>query len=161
MWHVLCQFGDSAGEQVWRKSLFPRLASNKPLESKVIAMSESLFDSLGGAEKVHAMVGSMYEAVLQDPELAPFFAKTDLHRLRQMQYEFIASALGGPVNFSGSELQAVHAGRGIQPQHFAKFVGYLADAMELHGATKEQVDAMLGKIAMFRDRVVGASNVDG
>ncbi len=124
-------------------------------------MSESLFDQLGGAEKVASIVDQMYAAVLQDSELAGFFANTDIQRLRHMQFEFIASALGGPVSYSGAELQSIHAGRGIKSAHFAKFVGHLADSMEQHGATKQQVDQMLGTIAMLRDRIVGSANIDG
>ncbi len=124
-------------------------------------MSDNLFEDLGGAENVAAIIESMYDAVLQDDELAHFFADTDTERLRRMQLEFIASALGGPVSYSGAELQAVHAGRGIQPRHFSRFVGHLAEAMEQHGANQQQIDSMLGMIAMYRDRIVGAANVDG
>jgi hemoglobin len=123
-------------------------------------MSE-LFDELGGAEKVALIVETMYTRVLADPELGPFFEGTDVSRLRKMQFEFIASALGGPVAYSGGELQAKHAGRGITPHHFSLFVGCLADSMKEHGATPEQIDRMLGLIAMYRDRIVGSANVDG
>lgn len=124
-------------------------------------MSDTLFDELGGAGKVSAMVDTMYAAVMNDEELSPFFANTDMERLRRMQYEFLASALGGPSNYAGAELQKVHAGRGITARHFARFFGHLADAMEAHGASKDQVDSMLGKVAMYRDRITGGANVDG
>ena len=116
---------------------------------------------MGGADKVFAIVSRMYDLVLADPELSPFFADVQLDRLRKMQYEFIASALGGPVSYSGAELQAVHAGRGITPAHFSKFVGHLANAMEEQGAGQAEIDEMLGLIAMYRDRIVGGANVDG
>ncbi len=124
-------------------------------------MPEPLFDALGGAENVAKIVDSMYDKVLADPVLSPFFASVDLGRLRKMQFEFIASALGGPVSYSGSELQSVHAKHSISAKHFAQFVGHLADAMAEHSATPEQIDEMLGKIAMYRDRIVGSANVDG
>jgi hemoglobin len=124
-------------------------------------MSNELFEQLGGAKAIAEIVDKMYDAVLADDELAPFFAHTDMRRLRRMQFEFIASALGGPVSYSGAELQAIHAGRGITPHHFSRFVGHLADAMEDQGATRHQVDQMLGTIAMYRDRIVGSANVDG
>lgn len=124
-------------------------------------MSESLFDALGGAESVARIVDAMYDRVLADPELGPYFKNVQTQHLRKMQYEFIASALGGPVAYSGGELQAIHAKHNIAPAHFAKFVGHLADAMEAHGASPEQTDDMLGRIAMYRDRIVGSSNVDG
>jgi hemoglobin len=131
------------------------------IHSSVGKMSEKLFEELGGAEVVAGIVNQMYDAVTRDEELAPFFAQTDMQRLRKMQYEFIASALGGPVHYSGAELQGIHAGRGITPHHFSRFVGHLIDAMEDHGASKAQVDQMLGMVAMYRDRIVGSANVDG
>jgi hemoglobin len=122
---------------------------------------ENLFERLGGAEVIFAIVGRMYDLVLADEELSPFFANVELERLRKMQYEFIASALGGPVSYSGAELQAVHSGRNITPRHFSRFVGHLATAMEEKGAGPQEIDEMLGQMAMFRDRIVGSANVDG
>lgn len=124
-------------------------------------MESTLFEDLGGAETVVAIVDTMYDAVLADEELAPFFSQTNTERLRRMQFEFLASALGGPVQYSGAELQSIHANRGIGAKHFARFVGHMADAMEKHGASKKQVDEMLGKVALFRDRIIGNANVDG
>lgn len=124
-------------------------------------MSDTLFDALGGAETVAKIVDTMYDRVLADPSLGPFFENVETQRLRKMQYEFIASALGGPVTYSGGELQGIHAKHAITAQHFTQFVGHLADAMKQHGGSPEQIDDMLGRIAMYRDRIVGSANVDG
>jgi hemoglobin len=124
-------------------------------------MEDELFTRLGGAEAVKRIVDGMYQRVLADPELSPFFEGVQLERLRKMQYEFIASALGGPVTYGGTELQAAHRGRGITQQHFAKFVGHLAAAMEAEGVSNQDVDQMLGRMALYRDRIVGGVNVDG
>ncbi len=66
-----------------------------------------LFEQLGGVEAIAEIVNDMYRRILADPKLGPFFEKTPLDRLRHMQYEFLVSALDGPVNYSGSELTAV------------------------------------------------------
>ena len=124
-------------------------------------MNEKLFDRVGGADVVFKLVGTMYEGVLADPELKPFFEHVQMEQLRKMQYEFLAAALDGPVNYSGAELQAMHAGRGITAHHFAKFAGHLVTAMEAEGLAAEIIDDMLGRIAMQRDRIVGTANVDG
>lgn len=125
-------------------------------------MSEqSLFDRLGGAAGVATVVEDMYRRILADPELAPFFAHTDMQRLRHMQYHFLASALDGPVHYSGAELNAIHQGRGITGHHFAKFCGHFADAVEAHGATKQDVDQALGRLATYHGKITGEANVDG
>jgi hemoglobin len=122
---------------------------------------ENLFERLGGAVGVAAIVRDMYDRVLEDPELAPFFAATSMERLHRMQYQFIASALDGPVEYSGAELTAVHRGRGITAQHFAKFCGHFADAIEAHGASPRDVDQALGRLATYKDKVTGEVNLDG
>lgn len=122
---------------------------------------ESLFERLGGVAGVAAVVDEMYRRVLADPELAPFFAQTDMQRLRRMQYHFLASALDGPVDYSGAELTAIHKGRGITSDHFSKFCGHFADAAEAHGATSQDIDRALGRLATYHGKITGDTNVDG
>ncbi len=121
----------------------------------------SLFDRLGGAEGVARVVEDMYTRVLADPDLAPFFEHVQMDRLRQMQFQFIASALDGPINYTGAELTAIHRDRGITARHFAKFCGHFADAVETHGATPFDVDQALGRLATYEGKVTGDTNVDG
>lgn len=122
---------------------------------------DGLLERLGGEEGIRQLVHDMYERVFEDPELAHFFKDVDAQRLKRMQTEFITSALGGPVNYSGAELQAIHAGRGITEKHFASFVGHLADAMEARQVDPHDVDNMLGQMALYQNRIVGKANVDG
>jgi hemoglobin len=123
--------------------------------------TRTLFDRLGGSEGVAAIVREMYSRVTQDPELAPFFEKTSLERLHRMQYQFLASAFDGPVEYSGAELTAIHRGRGITGHHFAKFCGHFADSMEEHGASPQDVDHALGRLATYKDKITGDVNFDG
>ena len=122
---------------------------------------QPLFDKLGGPAGVAQIVREMYSRVLADPELAPFFEQVEMDRLRRMQYQFIASALDGPVNYTGAELSAIHKGRGITGHHFAKFCGHFADALEAHGASKFEINQALGRLSTYKDKITGESNIDG
>ncbi len=122
---------------------------------------KQLIDRLGGPAAIARIVHDMYARVLTDPELASFFEHTSMERLHQMQYEFIVSALDGPVSYSGSELTAVHKGRGITGYHFAKFCGHFADALEARGASSHDVNQALARLSMLKDKVTGTTNVDG
>lgn len=121
----------------------------------------SLYERIGGQAAIQEIVRLMYERVLRDETLAPFFANTSMDHLRHMNTEFIASALDGPVQYSGAELVAVHRGRGITRAHFSSFVGHLAVALEQQGVSPTDVDAVLGRIAMFAGKITGDANVDG
>lgn len=123
--------------------------------------SEKLFDRLGGAASIASLVEEMYRRVLADPDLAPFFAHVSMERLKRMQFQFLASALDGPIEYTGAELSSIHRDRGITGQHFARFCGHFADAMEAQGSSSRDIDQALGRLATFKDKITGESNVDG
>ena len=123
--------------------------------------TESLFDRLGGAAGVAELVRDMYERILSDPELAPFFENVSMDRLHRMQFEFMASALDGPIKYTGAELNSIHRGRGITAQHFARFCGHFVDAVEARGATARDIDDALGRLATYKDKITGEINIDG
>ena len=122
---------------------------------------ETLFERMGGAEGIAKLVQDMYGRVRQDPELAPFFEKVSMDRLVRMQYQFMASALDGPVDYTGAELTQIHRGRGITGHHFSRFCGHFADAAEQAGADKHDIDNALGRLATYKDKITGDSTVDG
>jgi hemoglobin len=122
---------------------------------------ESLFQALGGAKGVREAVHDMYDRVLADEELAPFFENARMERLLRMQTEFVASMVDGPVKYTGAELGEVHRGRGITRQHFSRFCGHLADALEARGVPQRLIDRVLSRLAMYSDKVTGSANVDG
>ena len=69
----------------------------------------SIYDSIGGAAAVRAAVDDFYARVLADRRLAPFFARTDLERLKAHQRAFIAAAIGGPEIFAGRDMAGLGA----------------------------------------------------
>ena len=132
-----------------------------PLDLCMNAPKEDLFDRFGGTEKLLSVVREMYDRVLADVDLAPFFEHVEMARLHRMQYQFLASALDGPVDYTGAELTAIHRGRGITDHHFALFCGHFADAAEAHGVGKREIDDALARLAMFKDKVTGDVSIDG
>ena len=123
--------------------------------------SQVLFERLGGASSMAAIVQEMYHRILIDPDLSPFFKNISMDRVRKMQYHFLASAFDGPADYSGSDLTKIHAGRGIKGPHFAKFCGHFADVLEERGVAKRDVDDALGRLALYKDKITGDTNVDG
>ncbi|MEO1615230.1 MAG: group 1 truncated hemoglobin [Planctomycetota bacterium] len=123
--------------------------------------NQVLFERLGGPDALATIVGDMYHRVLSDPELGHFFEGVTMDRLQKMQYHFLASAFDGPVDYTGAELTAIHAGRGITGKHFATFCGHFADVLEERKVPARDIDDALGRLAMFKDKITGDANVDG
>lgn len=117
----------------------------------------SLYERLGGADAISALIPSFYARVLADPELRPFFKDTAMDKLHTMQSEFFAMATGGPVRYTGRPLAHAHHGRGITPQHFARFTGHLVETLLDMGVTQAEVDEVIQRINAMTNEIVGAS----
>lgn len=119
------------------------------------AETRTLFEKLGGAETVRAVVDAFYERVLGDHELAPFFDGTDMNRQRDHQAAFIGMALGGPASYQGKDMRSAHAGRGIEDRHFAAVAGHLVATLESAGVEQADIDTIVSAVGPLRDEVVG------
>lgn len=117
----------------------------------------TIYEDIGGQEALIAVVDDFYVRVLADPELAGFFAGTNMPRLKGMQVEFFAAALGGPDAYRGRSMKDVHRGRGIGRTHFDLVAGHLTGALTAAGVPPETVDTIIGTIAPLADDIVSPS----
>ena len=121
----------------------------------------SLYARVGGAEVVAELVDAFYERVLADPELGPFFAKSDLDKLRAMQREFFSVALGGPVTYFGRPLAYAHRGRGIERRHLQRFTEHLLATLEGLGIGERDVHDVIDRINVYSSDILGGHGTSG
>ncbi len=119
----------------------------------------TLFDRIGGEQGVKNLVRSFYDRVLKDPELAMFFENASIDRLYAMQYEFFAAALDGPVKYSGISIHQAHFGRGIEKEHFARFVNHLIDTLKAWQLSEHEILLLIGRVNTYADEVTGSAVV--
>jgi hypothetical protein len=55
----------------------------------------SIYEQIGGAVAIETVVEDFYVRVLADEQLASFFTRTNMTRLKGKQAEFFGAALGG------------------------------------------------------------------
>lgn len=116
----------------------------------------SIYQEIGGQEALIAVVDDFYERVLADPDLAGFFTGVNLPKLKGMQVEFFAAALGGPDEYRGRSMKEVHRGRGIGQHHFDLVAKHLIDALTAAGVPQPTVDTIIGAIAPLADDIVSS-----
>ena len=100
--------------------------TNKPAEP-------SLYEQIGGEKAVNAAVDLFYKKVLADDRVNGFFKGVDMNRQRGMQKGFLTFAFGGPNNYAGRDLRAVHAHlvqRGLNDTHFDIIIEHLGAALK-------------------------------
>lgn len=110
---------------------------------------QTLFERYGGFPKVSKIVSSLYDRVLEDPTLSPYFEGIDMRRQIDHQTKFVASLMGGPASFSDEHLQHVHARYSIEEAAFNELVLVLRETLE--DADLEETD--IGEvIAAFQSK---------
>lgn len=121
-------------------------------------MPHSLYERLGGQEAVKAVVALLYDKVLGDPLLVPFFMHVDVERLRTSQSAFVTMAFSGPGHYSGANLRKAHARlveRGLSDPHFDAVKGHLRSAMETLGVSPKLIEEALTIVETTRTDVLG------
>jgi len=116
----------------------------------------SIYGDIGGQDALVAVVDDFYERVLDDRELAGFFTGVNLARLKGMQVEFFAVALGGPDEYRGRTMKEVHRGLGITRHQFDLVAGHLDDALRAAGVPGDTVGEIIATVAPLAGDIVSS-----
>ena len=120
-----------------------------------IPAGTSIYDAIGGEPALAAVVDDFYTRVTGDPELARFFAGTNMAKLKGRQVEFFAAALGGgPHAYTGATMRDAHRGRGIGQEHFDLTAGHLIAALSAAGVPDETIGHIIGLIGPLAQQIV-------
>lgn len=119
------------------------------------AAGSDLYELMGGEEGVAAAVTDFYGRVLGDPFLRPFFENVDVAKLQHMQHEYFVQALGGPAEYTGMDLEAVHRGRGITTEHLSRFTDHLVETLLGRGLSRDDADRVVHRVFLMADDIVG------
>ena len=114
----------------------------------------SIYESIGGEPALVAVVDDFYVRVLADPQLAGFFAGTNMPKLKGRQVEFFAAALGGPDFYQGASIRQVHAGRGISQADFDRVTFHLTAALAAAGVPAGTITQIAGAVTPLADDIV-------
>src|SRR5947209_12116529 len=107
----------------------------------------SLYEKIGGQDALEVIVEDFYCRVLDDDQLAGFYAGSNMRCVKARQVEFLSSVLDGPGPYTGSPMRQVHEGRGITAHHFAMVAAHLADSLCAAGLHTETMTEILHAIA--------------
>ena len=117
----------------------------------------NLFERLGGAPAIHAVVDTFYEAVLSDERTRRFFDDVDMARQKGKQRAFLAFAFGGPVKYTGQDMRQGHAHlieRGLGDAEVDAVIELLGGALRRHGVAESDIAEVAAIAESVRDDVL-------
>ncbi len=95
--------------------------------------TETVYDGLGGAAGVDAVLDEFLANVGADANINWMFANADLGNLKTMLADQICEATGGGCVYTGGDMVTVHANMAITDAQFGYLVGDLLTAMDTLG----------------------------
>jgi hemoglobin len=110
-------------------------------------MSASLYDRLGKAAGIAAIVDDAMNAHLSNPIVQTRFrAIKDIEHAKKMAREFFCMGSGGPEAYTGRNMLTTHGGMNISEQEYLAVMDDIMSALDKHhvdDATKKDVLAIL------------------
>jgi hemoglobin len=119
------------------------------------ARAPTIYERLGGLVSIDVAVDQFYDRLVGDAELAPFFDRVDVRRLRGHQKAFLAMALGGPRGYEGQGLAEAHRHVAVDDHHVDLVAGHLAAVLAGLGVSPALIDEVVSAVDSLRDEVLG------
>ncbi|MEM8629735.1 MAG: group 1 truncated hemoglobin [Pseudomonadota bacterium] len=107
-------------------------------------MEKTLFDKYGGFSTVSRIVMTLYDRLLEDDDVGPFFDDVDLPKLIDHQTKFVSSLMGGPASFTDSHIAAAHRHLTIEHVHFERLKELVTETLKEFSVDPEDIDTVLG-----------------
>jgi hemoglobin len=130
-------------------------ARNRDAAEGDVGMDRTLFEKCGGFAVVSKIVLDLYERLLEDDDLGPFFDNVEMRRIVDHQTKFLASLMGGPASYTDEQIRRLHDHLAIGPAHFDRLSAILAQTLRDHGMSEEDVAHVVGAFELRRRLVVG------
>ena len=126
-------------------------------------MEASLYVQIGGADGITRLVDAFYARVLADPELQRFFAGVEMDKLRRMQGELFAAALGGPQRYSGRSVVEAHRRLKIGLHDYQRFIRHLFETLDDagFGLSEQERYEVVGRLNVLTNEVTSATGLVG
>lgn len=117
-------------------------------------MTQSLYERLGQAEGITAIVGDAVDRHAVNPLLAPRFSGKDLTHAKQMGAQFFCMGAGGPQRYEGRALRTAHAGMNVSEQELIATIDDFVAAMQGQGIGATEVNEVVAILYSLKGEVL-------
>lgn len=117
-------------------------------------MTETLFERLGGAERIAAVVDDALDRHAVNPLLEPRFRGKDLPRLKVLATQFFCMGTGGSARYEGRDMRTAHAGMNINEQELVATIDDVVAALHGQGTGATEVNEVVAMLYSLKGDVL-------
>jgi hemoglobin len=112
-----------------------------------------LYEKVGGAKGIETLTENFIKEIVNDPQIFPYFAKTNVTHFRQGFQQHLCATLDGPCEYKGDTMEDIHTGMNISESDFNRTVELLINAMDASGIDYREQNLILAKLAPMRGQI--------
>lgn len=87
---------------------------------QTISKTATLYERLGGEEKVRKIVRDVLQRNLDNPIIGHHFKEVDMEKLNQLVFDFFSMGIGGPHKYTGRDMRSAHSHLNITDDDFQR-----------------------------------------
>ena len=116
--------------------------------------SESLYDRLGGYDRILELTREIVRRHEQNPVIIPMLENVDSENLARHVADFVAAGTGGTTKYTGRSLPASHAHLKLTDADFLSAGGDIVSSMQHLGYGQNEIDEFMCIMLSLKDQVV-------
>jgi len=143
-------------------AVVPATAMAKMKHASHAMKEKSLYERLGGAPAISAVVDDFAGRVLADTRVNAKFAKSDPTPLVANLKTFVTQATGGPKVYKGQTMAMAHHNMGVTDAEFGAVVEDLSASLDKFNVPAKEKGELLGALGPLGPQIVSVhSNETG
>jgi hemoglobin len=132
-------------------------SSETPDTSTTAPVAKTLYERIGGKEKVKAIVEDIWNNHAKNPIVKDRFAGSDPSYVKKRVFEIFAAATGATdVEYKGMDMKAAHKGMNINEMEFNAVVDDVLAACAMHKMAQQEQNEVLAILWSVRKDIVNS-----
>ncbi|MCA9213431.1 MAG: group 1 truncated hemoglobin [Planctomycetales bacterium] len=120
-------------------------------------MAESLYTRLGGFDAIAAVADNLLPRLMADEQLGRFWqhrGEDGIRREKQLLVDFLCQSAGGPMYYTGRNMELAHGGMAISEADWTRFIGHLTDTLAHFNLADQETKDVLDFVASTKSEIV-------
>ena len=115
---------------------------------------KSLFERLGGADAISAVIDDFVARVAADARINGKFARSNVERVKFHLKEQVCAATGGPCKYTGKSMTSSHKNMGVTEGEFNALVEDLVTTLDKFNVPAAEKGELLTTLGSLKNQIV-------
>jgi hemoglobin len=120
---------------------------------------QSLYERLGGYDGISTFANDLLPRLQGDAQLGRFWQNRGddgIAREAQLLIDFLCANAGGPMLYTGRDMETTHKGMKISESDWSVFLGHAGATFEALSVPKQECDDVVAFVLSLKDDIVEA-----